>query len=595
MLDFIKTVFASAIGFVLTIFLFFFILFIFVVMTSKDPEPFIRDNSVLNVKLSGVIAERPSTDPFEQLFSMPDPATATLLDLENNLKKAAVDEKIEGVLLEIDFLSTSWPVLQHMRRSLMEFRENSGKFVYATTNDIGLNEQGYYLATAADSIFAPPNTMMMFDGFAIEGMFLAGAFEKAGIEADVIHKGRYKSAGDSFTRTDFSDADREQLTAVYSDIVEEFESAISARTGMSMDETRAFINQPPRLNIEFYHEQGLIDALVQTNTLQERIKTRIGQTNDRSLSLIPNRRYARVTERTAGLGRPARESIAVIYAEGVIMPDMGDGFPFDDSGITIKNFSEALDNALKDSNVKAIVVRINSPGGAGSTSDTIWQLIREASEKKPVIASMGAVAASGGYYIAMAADQIVAEKTTVTGSIGVIGMRLNMRELLEDKLGLSFDEIRFHTNANWLMSPNKDLTPEQREAFEYFIDSFYDVFVNRVAESRGKTYDEIHAVAQGRIWSGADALDAGLIDTVGGLDDAIRIAAEKAGIEEYSLKILPREKSIFELFTESSQVRVRNLLIKDIPFYEQAAFLASVSMADRPHVWTIMPYVVDIR
>lgn len=594
MLDFIKNVLASIVGIFLAGFILFFFVFIIFVSTSKDPEPFYRDNSVISVKFSGTIAERASNDPFADLFSMPDPATATLENFEANLRKAAVDNKIQGVLMEIDFLATPWPILQQLRRSIINFREETGKFVYATTNDIGMNEQGFYLASAADSIFAPHNTMMMFDGFAIEGTFVKGLLDKIGVKADVIHRGKYKSAGDGFTRTGFSDADREQLTAIFNDIVDEFETAVSERTGMTMAEVRDFINAPPRINIEHYHEHGLIDALVQRDELEKRIKARIGQDDDRSLSLVPNRRYARVSERTAGLGRPARESIAVIYADGPIMPATSGGFGFGETTINADNFGEALEEAMKDNNVKAIVVRINSPGGAGSTSDVIWNMIREAAKEKPIIASMGGVAASGGYYIAMAANEIVAERTTITGSIGVIGMRYDASELLKDKMGLSFDEIRFHKNANWL-NPTSPLTAEQRGAFEYFVESFYETFVNRVAESRNRTFDEIHAVAQGRVWSGEDALEIGLVDHVGGLDTAIERAAYLVNLENYSIKTLPREKTIFEAIAASSQVSMEQRFASRIPYYNELRFVESMVSVQRPNAWAIMPYFIEIK
>lgn len=595
MLDFIKNVLASFVGIFLAGFFLFFLMFIIFVSTSKDPEPFVRDNSVLSVKLSGTIAERASNDPFAEIFSTPNPASATLQNFEQNLRKAAVDNKIQGVLIEIDFLASPWPILQQMRRAITHFREESGKFVYVTTNDIGFNEQGYYLATAADSIFAPHNTMMMFDGFALEGMFITGLLDKIGVKADVVHKGKYKSAGDGMTRTRFSDADREQLTAIFADIVDEFESAVSERTGMSMAEVREFINKPPRISIEYYYEHGLIDALVQPNELENRIKARIGQDDDRSLSLVPNRRYARVSERTAGLGRPARESIAVIYADGPIMPVMdGGGFGFGEATINAENFGEALEEAMKDNNVKAIVVRINSPGGAGSTSDIIWNMIREAAKEKPIIASMGSVAASGGYYIAMAANEIVAERTTITGSIGVIGMRYDASELLKDKMGLSFDEIRFHTNANWL-NPTSPLTSEQRMAFTYFVESFYDTFVNRVAESRNRTFDEIHAVAQGRVWSGEDALEIGLIDHLGGLDTAIERAAYLVNLENYSIRTLPRERTLLETIASSSQVSIEQRFASRIPYYNELRFVESMVSLQRPNAWAIMPYFIEIK
>ncbi len=596
MLDFIKTVFASAIGFFLVIFLFFFLIFLLIVSTSSDPEPTVRSNSVLTLKASGNIPDRFPQNPFDQLFSTPGGSGFSLETLDNNLKKAAADERIAGILLEIDMLATPWSNLEHARRSLEQFREESGKFIYVTTNDIGFNEQGYYLATVADSIFAPPMTMMMMDGFVIEGTFLTGMLEKIGVSAEVVNRGAYKSAGDSFVRRSFSESDREQLELIYSRIIDEFETRVSERVGMTPDELKAMMDEPPVLSIDHYYELGFIDALISPTELNDRIKSRLGVNENRNLARISSRRYERVTERSAGFSRPARESIAVIYANGAIMPQVDDDFSglFGETGISYQNFRRSLNAALNDSNVEAIVVRITSPGGAASTSDMIWQLIQDASEKKPIIASMGGVAASGGYYIAMAADEIFAEATTITGSIGVIGIAIDANELITDRLGIDIDEIRFNRNAGWL-NPTQPLTDEHRLAYRTFIDSSYDEFVSRVAESRDAEFSAIDEVAQGRVWSGLDAYEAGLIDRVGGLDHAIARAAEIAELEDYSIRVFPREQTIFEIFSDTQNVSIRNIIARELPYATELDILERAFSGNYNGAWAIMPYNVSIK
>lgn len=599
MIDFIKQIFASAIGFVLVFVLLFFFGFILVVVTSSDPEPTVRDNSVLYVKVSGTVPERLSQDPFEELFGSRSKAGPSLENFEQNLKKAAVDERIEGVLMEIDFVSTPWPVLQHMRRAMQEFREDSGKFIYATTNDVGFNEQGYYLATAADSVYGQPASLMQMTGFSVSQSFLEGALSKAGIEAEVVRRGDYKSAGDGFKRQDYSEADREQLRAIYEDIVDEFETAVAERTGMSRPELSEMLNQPPRLDIAYYAERGLLDRIVYMDDLKEQIKEEIGVNADSDLRLLANGSYAQVSARNAGLPSPPRESVAVIYASGAIMPNMDDGgLPFgQDNTINIDNVRASLDRALSDNNVKAIVLRINSPGGAASTSDAIWNMLREASEQKPVIASMAGVAASGGYYIGMGADEIMAERTTITGSIGVIGIQINAQELLEEKLGVQYDEIKFHDNANWL-NPSRPMTPAQRQAFEQFIDLSYEDFLERVAESRDMSVEEVHEVAQGRVWSGADALEIGLVDAVGGLDDAIALAAERAGLEEYGVRRLPRPQTFVEQLLGAGQVRVASLFGPSVKVpHQQELEMVHYLLTEqkRPQAWAVMPQLIEMK
>ncbi|MCH8567492.1 MAG: signal peptide peptidase SppA [Balneolales bacterium] len=596
MIDFIKQIFASAIGFLLVFVVFFFFLFILFVSASSDPEPSVRDNSVLYIKASGLIPERTSNDPFEELLSGLHPASTSLQAFDRNLRKAASDDRIDGILLEVDMLQTSWPVLQHMRRAITQFREDSGKFVFATTNDLGLNEQGYYLATAADSIFAPGNSLMLMDGFVIEGVFFENSLSKLGVNVQVVNRGAYKSAGDSFQRTSFTDEDREQLTAIFETIVDEFEDAVAKRTGMSREELTEMLNQPPRLDIEYYAERGLIDEIITRSELEKRIKARTGIRESQSVRFINNRTYSGVSERSAGLPRPAREAIAVIYADGPIMPSTGSASPLStDNTISATSFRRSLDRALNDSNVKAIVVRINSPGGAASTSDAIWEMLQEAREKKPVIASMANVAASGGYYIAMGADEIVADRTTITGSIGVIGLNADASELLTDKMGLEFDEIRFHRNANWL-SANKPMTNDQLQAFNQFIDIAYKAFVNRVAESRNMTFDEIDAIAQGRVWSGQDALEIGLVDHLGGLETALRVAAERADLQEYSIRELPAIPGLLERLLSSPQAMVQSFAKSNIPAYEEINTMKMmISEPSRPQVWAMMPYFIEVR
>lgn len=599
MIDFIKYVFASAIGFVLVFVLLFFFGFILVVATSGDPEPIVRDNSVLYVKVSGAVPERMAQDPLQEILGTGSRAAPSLENFEQNLQKAAVDSRIKGVLMEIDFVSTPWPILQQMRRAMQNFREESGKFLYATTNDIGFNEQGYYLATAADSIYSQPASLMQMTGFAVSQVFLEGALDKIGVEATVVRRGKYKSAGDGFQRQDYSEADEEQLRAIYDDIVEEFESAVAERSGMSRAELTEMLNQPPRLDIGYYAERGLLDGIMYMEELKAKIKDEIGLNDGLDLRMLANGSYAQVSASSAGLETPPGESVAVIYASGAIMPKMDDGgLPFgQDDTINIQNMRESIDQAANDPSVKAIVLRINSPGGAASTSDAIWNMLRKASEQKPVITSMAGVAASGGYYIGMGGDEIVAERTTITGSIGVIGIQFNAQELLEEKMGMQYEEIKFHNNANWL-NPAKPLSPVQRQAFEQFIDITYQDFLERVAQSRNMSVDEVHEVAQGRVWSGADAMEVGLVDAVGGLDDAISLAAERAGIENYSIRRLPRPKTFIEQLATAGQVQAARIFGPgiNVPHQRELQMVHYLlTEQKRPQAWAVMPHLLELK
>ncbi len=561
-MGFFKTFFATLLALMVSLFLVFFTGLIIIFSAQQETEPYVRDGSVLEIRMGNTLTERPSEDPFSMLFRDMSRVPVTLRGLESNLEKAAADDRIEGVWIQVNNLAAPWSNLIDLRQKMMEFRNETGKFIYVTTNDIGFNEQSYFLATAADSIFSPPETFFEFDGFFIQSVFFSELLEKIGVEAEIFRAGDYKAAVEPFFRNDFSEENTEQLQALVDNVSDIFLSAVSERTGMSISELNSLMNEEPILTSRGAYEAGLIDELVYPSEMKDRIELHIQERGFDELQTIAYNRYNRVKKSTAGVTTPDTENkVAVIYASGNIMPEVADPSPIPGStdNITARSFGENLTSALEDDDVKAIVLRITSPGGAGSTSDLIWHQIREAAREKPVIASLGSVAASGGYYIGMAADTVVASSHTITGSIGVFGVSMNMQELMNDKLGLYFDEVTSHEHSMWL-SPDKPMSDASRRRFQQYIDEFYDIFLDRVAESRNMTVDQVHEVARGRVWTGPDALNAGLVDAIGELGHAIEIAAEKAGIEDYSIEMFPKPKTLFDLFTDSAHTRIRYLM-----------------------------------
>jgi protease-4 len=476
----------------------------------------------------------------------------SLMGIVENLEKASADERISGVWLELGPLGTSWSILYEVREALVGFKD-SGKFVYASTNDFGMNEQAYYLATAADSVFAPPVGMFEFDGFYLQPMFLKDMFDKLGIEAEVIRSGSFKSAGEMFTRNDLSDENREQYEAILSNSTDEFLEAVSAFTGISRTGLDSLLDNEPTLGSSDAFTKGLVHGLLQPSEVEGRIKARLELAADASLNTVNGNRYIRVPKSSAGITSPSTsDKIAVIRASGTIMPQIVSGFGEESGTITVNNFKESLDKVLADKNVKALVVRIDSPGGAATTSDELHYLIRQAADKIPVVASMSSTAASGGYYMAMGADTVVASPLTVTGSIGVISMKYNVEELMTEKIGITFDEVRSHRNADWL-SFTRPFTPEQADRFQSFNAATYDRFLQVVSDNRGMTIEEVHELAQGRVWTGRDAKDNGLVDILGGYQDALDVAAEMAGIESFNVVSYPVEKTFIERFASRSQ------------------------------------------
>ncbi len=572
-MGFLKSFLGSLLAIFVTLFLLFLVVVILIFSTSRETEPYVRNGTVLEIRIGSTLLERPPTDPFAMLFSDPSRVPVTLRGLESNLEKAAADDRIEGVFFKINNLAAPWPNLIALRDKMIEFKEESGKFIYVSTDDIGFNEQGYFLATAADSIFSPPETFFEFDGFFIQAVFFRDMLDKIGVEAEIFRAGEFKSAVEPFFRRDFSSENEEQLQSIVDNVAETFLAAVSERTGYSRSELDAIMNETPILTSRSAHEAGFIDKLVYPDEVEKRIENRVVENGNDELRTITYQRYNRVKKSTAGVEKPdTKNRIAVIHATGNIMPefDSQSVFPGSEENITVRNISKSIDEALDDDNVKAIVLRITSPGGAGSTSDIIWHKIREAAKQKPVIASLGSVAASGGYYIGMAADTVIASSQTITGSIGVFGVVMNMQELLNEKLGIHFDAVTSHEQALWI-SPDKPMSETARRTFQGYVDDFYDVFLERVAVSRNMSMDQVRQAAAGRVWTGNQALEVGLVDVIGELSTALSIAAEMAEIEEYTIDTYPKPKSIIEILTGSAQTQVRMLLrphIKELEYLD---------------------------
>ncbi|HEX6982932.1 MAG TPA: signal peptide peptidase SppA [Balneolaceae bacterium] len=596
-MKFFKTLIAATLGMFLALLIGFFILLIVVSSSAEKPEPYVRDNSVLKITLSGPIAERNTADPLNELFNQQSNNKVSLQTLKENLAKAAVHDKIKGVLLQIDFVTASWANLQSARRMIDAFADSSDKFIYASTNDIGYNEKGYFLATAADSVFSPPNTFFEFDGFYTEVMFLDGLFEKLGIDPEVARHGQYKGAVEPFYRKELSESNEYQLKEILEDVNAAFLTAVSEKSGRSVEELNQMLNSQPHLSSQFAFSENLVDSLLYKNELKTYIKNRMELEADDSFEIISNSRYAEVSAQTAGLETPsASGEIAVIYASGPIMPQATSQTPFGGNDvITAEFFEEQLEEVREDDDTKAVVIRIDSPGGAGSTSDLIWHMIRETSEEIPVIVSMGGVAASGGYYIAMAADTIVAEPTTLTGSIGVFATKFNARQLFNEELGLTFDGVKTHEHADWLTS-TRGFLPAEAKAFQQFVDRFYQTFISKVAKSRDMSVERADELAQGRVWTGADALENGLVDALGGLDKALQIAAQKAGIDHYSIQRFPEPKSFYEVLLGSAGAQAKAFFNDGLfanPVIEEVQ--SRLSILKRNGALTLFPYEIEIH
>lgn len=598
-MKFFKTLIAATLGTLLALVVIFIVLAITLSTIGEEPEPYVRDNTVLKLNVSGALPARSIDNPFDELLNPTRQKAVSLETLKNNLTKAAADDNIKGVLLEIDFVSEGWANLQAAHRAITQFRDSTDKFIYAMTNDAGFNEKGYFLATAADSVFSPPESFFEFDGFYTQVTFYDNLFERIGVEAEITRSGKYKGAVEPYLRDDLSKENEYQLTQIIDGVSSTFLEAVSQKSGKSVEELNNLLNGTPHLTAGYGYEQGFIDSLMYAHQLDSLITQRIGfEDEDDTFETITNSRYAKVSNESAGIeDLDSDGKIAVIYASGIIIPEIaaGGGFLNNQQFITASWFKAQLKEATEDDDVKALVVRINSPGGSGSTSDAIWKMIQETREKMPVIVSMGPVAASGGYYIAMAADTIVAEPTTITGSIGVFSTKFNTKQLFNDELGITFDEVKSHEHADWL-STTRGFTPSEQKAFQAFSDSFYDAFITKVAQSRGLTKPQVHDVAQGRVWIAADAQQQKLVDVLGGLDKALRIAAEKAELEEFETEDYPKAKDLFQLLMGSTQSKVQSWFGDSILGNEHIQKLdQQFSMMKKQDLMLLFPYDISIE
>ncbi|MDX1591939.1 MAG: signal peptide peptidase SppA [Balneolaceae bacterium] len=593
-MQFFKTFLASILGTILGVLVLILILFATLVSSSTEPEPYIRSNTVLTINLPGSIPAKAVQDPVEELFNPQAGVRFSLESLKNNLRKAAADDNIKAVWVKANFVGSSWANLQTARRYFSEFKE-SGKPLYFSTDDIGFNEQSYFLATTADSIFSPPQTNFQFDGFVAQFTFYSDMLDKIGVEPQIFRVGEFKSAVEPFTSTSSSPESRQQTREILDAATSTFVSAVMERTGYTSEQVNELLNTPPVDRVNFALENGLIDAIAFDDEIENMIKARIGEDEDDDLTTVSFGRYGRVSFASAGVETPETDDkIAVIYASGVILPELPDSPFSNSSGITSSNLKKQIDSALED-DVKAIVVHINSPGGAATTSDLLWHQLRSASEKVPVVASMGSVAASGGYYMAMGADTVLAAENTLTGSIGIFNLLFSFEELMEDKIGIDSELLTTHEYAA-LYDLSEPFTPSEESVIQESIENGYEAFLARVAENRGMTRDEADEVARGRVYTGTAALEAGLIDIIGDIDRAIEVAADMAEIETYRIDTYPKQKDIYETLFGSANAQMKAMLTSWIPSQTKEDLTDIHMLLNHPKGmnWALMPVKIEI-
>ncbi|MBA2340684.1 MAG: S49 family peptidase, partial [Pyrinomonadaceae bacterium] len=448
-----------------------------------DDAPTVRDNSVLVLRVHGAMPDYVPEDQFmERFFGADDSSLANLLV---QLKKAKVDKRIGGILLEVDFSAAGWAKADELRDAITDFRA-SGKPIYAYI-ELGADKE-YYIATACDKIFVPPVGDLFIDGLASEAMFYRGSLDKLGIYPDFAQIGKYKNAPDQYTRREMSDAQREVTNAILDDIFNRIVTTIASSRHKTPDEVRALIDTAPHRAPKAV-EAGLIDGALYREQVESELKKRLNYKDDEKLRTVAASDYRRVKPESLKLN--TGERIAVIYASGDINSgSSGGGGPFGDQSIGSDTLVKAVNDARDDKTVRAIVLRVDSPGGSAYASDLIWHAVEEAKKKKPVVVSMSDVAASGGYYIAANANRIIAEPSTITGSIGIYAGKPVLKGFY-DWIGVSSEYTLRGKNAG-MYRETEPFTPEERAKFEGMIGNFYyNAFLPRVAQGRGRTTEYI--------------------------------------------------------------------------------------------------------
>jgi len=514
---------------------------------SADKETVVPNNAVLYIDLKQNITERTLPDPFGEL-DIPGFESARSIGLNDILARieaAKTDDRIKGIYLELSMVSASFATLQEIRDALIDFRE-SGKFILAYSD--GYSQRAYYLASTADKVYVNPEGVLDFRGLASQTMFLKGALDKLGIEAQVVKVGTFKSAVEPFTLDKMSDANREQVASFLGSIYDHFLLQIGGSRRLSVDSLRAIADGYLVRTADDAVTYGLADAKKYKDELLTELKDSLGIDQDKQVNAVSIVKYRPVSK---SAGSVSRDRIAIVYAVGDIV--MGEG---GDELIGADRISRELRKVRRDDKVKAVVFRINSPGGSALASDIIWREVDLLRKEKPVIVSMGDVAASGGYYIAAAADSIFAQPNTITGSIGVFGIIPNMKRLMNDKLGITFDGVKTGQYADFLNNMDRPLTAEERQILQLEINRIYDTFLQRVADGRKLTKAQVDSIGQGRVWSGSQALQIGLVDRLGSLDDAVAAAAQKAGLGDYRIVTYPAVKRPFESLLGVSTDRI---------------------------------------
>jgi protease IV len=552
-MNFLKMFFSSCLGAFVALVAFAIVgIFILAGLGGEAPVD-VKPNSVLSLKLNYPITELELDDPLADILPGAAEKTLGLMQLKSAIKKAKNDENIKGIYIQSGSVGGGISTITELRQSLIEFKK-SGKWVVAYSDYF--SEGGYYLASVADSIFLNPEGMVEVNGLASEVTFFKKLFDKLEIRPQVFRVGEFKSAVEPFLRDDLSDENRLQLTELLNSVYGNMLSSIAESRKIEQARIKEIANKMLVRNADQAKEHGLVDALYYEDQVLDLLKKKSGIEKDSKLNLIAYTDY----KKSADTGKSSKNEIAVIVADGEIIQGKND----ESNGLVgSKTIIDELRSARESKRVKAVVLRINSPGGSAMASDEMWREIMLTKKEKPVIASMSDYAASGGYYLAMGCDTIVAQPTTVTGSIGVFSVLFDMSQFLGNKLGITSEEVKTGEIGE-LITFTRGLTETEKAIWQKQTDEVYETFTTKAAEGRKMKVEDLKKIASGRVWTGDQAKANGLVDVLGTFDDAVKIAVNGASLaDDYTVRFYPKPKTFMEKFFSTSESDAAEVKMKE--------------------------------
>lgn len=556
MKDFLKFTFATITGIIIASILFFIVLIasLSALIASGDKPVSISDNSILVLKAGVVTPDRGNDNPLEgiDVINMTLNPIPGLNEILQNIEKASKDNKIKGILIENGMLPSGWATTGEIRDAIIKFRM-SGKFVISYS-DYMLTQECFYLSTAADKIYINPESSVDFKGLSSEVMFYKKALEKLGVEVQVTRHGKFKGAVEPYLLDKLSDENKTQIKDYVGSIWDHVTEAISESRNIPVDRLNLIADNLSGYLAEGALENKLVDGLMFRDELIDTLKILSGISSDKNLNLVSMTKYAKVPDPNKTVS--VKNRIAVVYASGTIV--MGKG---NENNIGGDFYADIIRKQRLDTTVKAIVLRVNSPGGNATASDIMWRELKLAAKEKPLVISMGNYAASGGYYISAPATEIYANPASISGSIGVFGLIPNAGKLLDQKLGISTETVNTNKSSDF-PSIFRPMNTYEKEVMQMSIEKFYGDFVAKVASGRKMSSKSVDSIGQGRVWSGTTAIKIGLVDKIGGLEDAIRGAAELAGLNTYSTRELPEVEDPYTRLLSQLSGEVRMRIIK---------------------------------